>query len=84
MSAVAARNAGVADGRSSQPRLREPVSARLSAEFFSVPVETVDRLVFDVWVCAEHLGVTVTPALVERIAREHLLGVVNSSPPSLR
>jgi hypothetical protein len=31
--------------------------------------------------CAHHLGITATPEIVERIAREHLLAIVNSAPP---
>ncbi|GAA2859194.1 hypothetical protein GCM10010517_17710 [Streptosporangium fragile] len=59
----------------------EPVSARLSAEFLTVPVETVDRCVAEVRACAEHLGIKPTPEVVERVARERLLALVNSAPP---
>ncbi|MER6510400.1 MULTISPECIES: hypothetical protein [unclassified Nonomuraea] len=61
--------------------LREPVSLRLAEEFLTVPVDTIDRCVADVCACAEHLGVPATPEVVERIAREHLLAIVNSAPP---
>ncbi|WP_067186855.1 hypothetical protein [Microtetraspora niveoalba] len=71
----------VGGGRPPAPLL-EPVSARLAAEFLSVPVETVARCVADVWACTEHLGLCATPATVEWIAREHLLAMVNSAPPS--
>lgn len=60
---------------------RESVSLRLAEEFLTVPVETVDRCVADVCACAEHLGIDPTPGIVERIAREHLLAIVNSAPP---
>ncbi|WP_433354124.1 hypothetical protein ACQP25_11445 [Microtetraspora malaysiensis] len=62
--------------------LLEPVSARLAAEFLTVPAERVSRCVADVWACTEHLGLRATPATVEWIAREHLLALVNSAPPS--
>lgn len=68
-------------GRATAPLL-EPVSARLAAEFLGVPVDTVSRCVADVWACTEHLGLRATPATVEWIAREHLLALVNSAPPS--
>ncbi|MFC4532039.1 hypothetical protein [Sphaerisporangium dianthi] len=45
-----------------------------------MPVEVVDRCVEDVQACAAHLGVDVTTAVVERIAREHLLAVASSAP----
>ncbi|TDE42651.1 hypothetical protein E1295_27295 [Nonomuraea mesophila] len=61
--------------------LREPVSLRLAEEFLTVPVDTIDRCVADVCACAQHLGVAATPEIVERIAREHLLAIVNSAPP---
>ncbi|MFC4061124.1 hypothetical protein ACFOWE_22720 [Planomonospora corallina] len=59
----------------------EPVSRRLAAEFLTVPPGTVDRCVADVCACTEHLGVEVTAEVVERVAREHLLAIVNSAPP---
>ncbi|MBB5084455.1 hypothetical protein ACFWY5_14590 [Nonomuraea sp. NPDC059007] len=61
--------------------LKEPVSHRLAEEFLTVPVDTIDRCVADVCACAEHLGIEATPQIVERIAREHLLAIVNSAPP---
>ena len=61
--------------------LKEPVSHRLAEEFLTVPVDTIDRCVDDVCACAQHLGITATPENVERIAREHLLAIVNSAPP---
>ncbi|WP_084963806.1 hypothetical protein [Thermoactinospora rubra] len=61
--------------------LREPVSLRLAEEFLTVPVETIDRCVADVCACAEHLGIEATAEVIERIAREHLLAIVNSAPP---
>ncbi|GAA0364569.1 hypothetical protein GCM10009530_12860 [Microbispora corallina] len=82
MPVLAARISG---GPSSEPGLRpllEGVIARLAAEFLTVPLTTVDRCVVDAWACAEHLGLDVTPEIAERVAREHLLGLVNSAPPS--
>lgn len=61
--------------------IREPVSLRLASEFLTIPIETVDRCVADALACAEHLGIEATPDIVERIAREHLLAIVNSAPP---
>lgn len=61
--------------------LREPVSLRLAEEFLTVPVDTIDRCVADVCACADHLGIDLTADIVERIAREHLLAIVNSAPP---
>ncbi|GII91758.1 hypothetical protein [Sinosporangium siamense] len=61
--------------------LHESVSARLSAEFLTIPGATVARYVMDVSACARHLGVRATPDVIERIAREHLLALVNSAPP---
>ncbi|GAA5060295.1 hypothetical protein GCM10023259_047170 [Thermocatellispora tengchongensis] len=61
---------------------RELVAAHLAEEFLKVPVEDVAKCVADVWACAEHLGFRPTPEVVERVAREHLLALVNSSPPS--
>jgi hypothetical protein len=56
------------------------ICARLATEFLGVPVGTIDRYVSDVWMCAAHLGIDPTPPVVERVAREHLLALVNSTP----
>lgn len=58
------------------------ISARLHDEFSALSHRCVERCVSDTWNCAEHLGITVTPHLVERVAREHLEAMVNSVPPS--
>ncbi|GAA3127622.1 hypothetical protein [Streptosporangium carneum] len=63
------------------PTFHTQVSAHLAAEFLTVPLSTVDRCVADVCACAGHLGVEATPEVVERVAREHLLALVNSAPP---
>ncbi|GIH70136.1 hypothetical protein [Sphaerimonospora thailandensis] len=78
MPALAVRIGG---GPQPEQRLRDLVIARLAAEFVTVPAAVLSRLVADVWVCAEHLGLDVTPEIVERVARERLLGLVNSTPP---
>lgn len=58
------------------------ISARLHDEFSGLSHRCVERCVSDTWNCVEHLGITVTPHLVERVAREHLEAMVNSVPPS--
>jgi hypothetical protein len=60
------------------------ISRRLAAEFVVFSQDTVARCVADVWACAEHLDLDVTPPLVERIAREQLTARVKSEPPSGR
>jgi hypothetical protein len=60
------------------------VTDRLTTEFPALAFATVERCVTDTWICAEHLGLTVTDGLVEMLAREHLLGLMNSVPPSGR
>jgi len=72
------------DALSSRPdqAVAEAVTARLSAEFSALSRATVERCVIQTWMCAEHLGLPVTPNLVEGIAWEHLQAVVNSVPPS--
>jgi hypothetical protein len=59
-------------------------SGRLRHEFAALPPDQVDRCVTDTRACVAHLGIDPTPALVERIAREHLTGMVKSEPPSGR
>ncbi|MQY08347.1 hypothetical protein [Actinomadura macrotermitis] len=63
---------------------RDDLARRLADEFLSFPSDTVDRCVADVLACVTHLGIDATPALVERMAREHLVGMVKSEPPSGR
>ncbi|MEO5874955.1 MAG: hypothetical protein ABIS86_09900 [Streptosporangiaceae bacterium] len=60
------------------------VAGRLLHEFAALAPDQIDRCVTDVRACVAHLGVEPTPALVERIAREHLTGMVKSEPPSGR
>ncbi|WP_242614418.1 hypothetical protein [Actinomadura roseirufa] len=63
---------------------REALARRLSNEFATFSSEAVRRCVADVHARMTHLGLDATPARVERMAREHLLGMVNSEPPSGR
>jgi hypothetical protein len=64
-------------------RAEDPVCVRLAAEFAAVPYRTVRRCVADAGARAAHLGVDVaSPEVVERLARERLLALVNSIPPS--
>lgn len=58
------------------------ISARLHDEFNGLSHRCVEQCVSDTWHCVEHLGIAVTPHLVERVAREHLEAMVNSVPPS--
>lgn len=71
----------VADHRS---ETRDLLARRLAAEFAILASSTVERCVADVQACVTHLGLDATPVLVERIAREHLVGMVKSEPPSGR
>jgi hypothetical protein len=64
------------------PGASDTVARRLAAEFPGLAPSAVERCVTDTWICAEHLGLAVTARLVECVAREHLLGVQNSVPPS--
>lgn len=57
------------------------ISAQLHDEFSELSPRCVERCVSDTWYCIEHLGIPVTPHLVERVAREHLEARVNSVPP---
>ncbi|MER7543438.1 hypothetical protein [Actinomadura sp.] len=71
----------LADHRS---ETREALERRLCAEFASFPSGAVRQCVADVQACMAHLGLEATPARVERMAREHLTGVLKSEPPSGR
>ncbi|HKB32215.1 MAG TPA: hypothetical protein VKD26_15440 [Streptosporangiaceae bacterium] len=62
----------------------DTVTTRLTAEFPALAPATIGRCVTDTSICAEHLGIAVTDGLVEMLAREHLLGLMNSVPPSGR
>ena len=64
--------------------VRRSLSGRLAAEFASFPPAAVERCVADVQARPAHLGLDPTPALVERMAREQLVGMVKSEPPSGR
>jgi hypothetical protein len=65
-------------------RTEEAIDRRLADEFSGISPTTVERCVDDVRACVVHLGVDATPGLVERIAREHLVGMIKSEPPSGR
>lgn len=62
--------------------IRDPIARRLARRFRAVPSDAVVRCVADVHACVRHLGVDATPSLVERIASEHLVGMIKSRPPS--
>jgi hypothetical protein len=57
---------------------------RLCRDFDELSPDTVERCVEDVHLRGRHLGVDLTPQTVERLAREHLLSIVKSEPPSAR
>ena len=57
---------------------------RLCREFPDLAPEAVERCVQDVGRRGRHLGVDLTPRHVETIAREHLVSMVKSEPPSAR
>lgn len=61
-----------------------PIVRRLSRDFAELSPATVERCVADVERRGRHLGVDLTPRLVELVAREHLLSMVKSEPPSAR
>jgi hypothetical protein len=85
MQAVIRRGgAGTNRARSARPEpaVGEAVTARLAGEFSDLSPATVQRCVQETWICAEHLGLPVTDGLVEKIAREHLRGLMKSVPPS--
>ncbi len=71
-------------GRRADSATSDAVTNRLTTEFPALAFATIERCVTDTWICAEHLGLTVTGGLVEMLAREHLLGLMNSVPPSGR
>ncbi|GAA2413726.1 hypothetical protein GCM10010191_24390 [Actinomadura vinacea] len=64
--------------------VRRLLAGRLAQEFAIFNTDTVERCVADVQACVTHLGLEATPELVERMAREHLIGMVKSEPPSGR
>jgi len=61
-----------------------PIVRRLRRDFSELSPETVERCVADVRLRGRHLGVDLTPQLVELVAREHLMSMVKSEPPSAR
>ncbi|GAA2126468.1 MULTISPECIES: hypothetical protein [Actinomadura] len=63
---------------------RDALTRRLADEFANFTSDAVDQCVADVQACMAHLGLDPTPARVERMAREHLVGMLKSEPPSGR
>lgn len=61
-----------------------PMVRRLCRDFTELSPDAVERCVADVRLRGRHLGVDLTPQLVELVAREHLLSMVKSEPPSAR
>jgi hypothetical protein len=57
---------------------------RLCRDFVVLRTETVERCIADIRLRARHLGVDLTPQLLEVVAREHLTSMVESEPPSAR
>ncbi|QFG21014.1 hypothetical protein [Actinomadura sp. WMMB 499] len=62
----------------------DALATRLSDEFANFPPDAVHRCVADVQARMSHLGLEPTPPRVERMAREHLTGMLKSEPPSGR
>lgn len=75
---------GPGHGPGHQPEARQTITDRLTVEFVAFSPDTIARCVFDAWACAGHLGLEVTPPLVERFARERLIAMAKSEPPSGR
>ncbi|MFI0448528.1 hypothetical protein [Actinomadura sp. 6N118] len=71
----------LADHRS---ETRDVLARRLAVEFAAVSTGAVERCVADVRACMTHLGLDATPDHVERLARERLVGMIKSEPPSGR
>jgi len=69
----------LADHRS---ETRDLLAQRLAAEFGVFTPDTVERCVADVRACMTHLGLDASPDSVERMAREHLVSMVKSIPPT--
>lgn len=67
-----------------QVDVRNPIVRRLCRDFAAVPAEVVERCVNDMWLRARHLGVEPRPRVIEGVAREQLLSMVKSEPPSGR
>lgn len=67
-----------------QVEFRDPMVGRLCRDFAGLSPDAVERCVSDVRLCARHLGVDLTPELVEAVAREHLVSMIKSEPPSGR
>lgn len=67
-----------------QTEIAVPMVKRLCRDFAGLSPETVERCVHDVRLRGRHLGVDLTPQLVELVAREHLVSMVKSEPPSAR
>jgi hypothetical protein len=63
---------------------RPAIVRRLCHDFAELSPETVERCVTDVGLRGRHLGVDLTPRVVELVAREHLVSRVKSEPPSAR
>jgi hypothetical protein len=60
----------------------QQIATRLHDEFSDLSHRCIQRCVHDTFKCAEHLGIRVTPGLVEGVAREHLRAMVKSAPTS--
>ncbi len=57
---------------------------RLCGDFTALSPQAVARCVRDVRRRGRHLGLDLSPGLVELVAREHLQSMVKSEPPSAR
>jgi hypothetical protein len=61
-----------------------PMVRRLCRDFAELSPETVERCLEDIRLRGRHLGVDLSPQTFELVAREHLLSMVKSEPPSAR
>jgi hypothetical protein len=84
MAALTGRPPGPSRNAPDPDQKPPPLERRLTDEFADLAPHAVARCVADVSACVTHLGMEPTPDVVERIAREHLVGMVKSQPPSGR
>lgn len=75
------RSASAGIGPTDRAQTRASITDRLTGEFPILSTDAVQRQIDDASVCVRQLGLEVTPWLVERVAREHLIHLVQCTPP---